>query len=147
MICFLLVRQCQVSVCFQACVVYFFLSPSPSLGVPLSLTPSLSHSLTLSLSHSLTPSLPHSLTAEHILFVCSGAFHLAKPSDLLAELQGRLPIRVELKPLTQEDMYLILTGTRTHTHTHTHTHKQSTHILARAHTQARTRTHLQTHVQ
>jgi len=46
---------------------------------------------------------------EHILFVCSGAFHLAKPSDLLAELQGRLPIRVELKPLTQEDMYLILT--------------------------------------
>lgn len=46
---------------------------------------------------------------DHILFVCSGAFHLAKPSDLLAELQGRLPIRVELKPLTEEDLYLILT--------------------------------------
>jgi len=46
---------------------------------------------------------------DHILFVCSGAFHAAKPSDLLAELQGRLPIRVELKALTQEDMYLILT--------------------------------------
>jgi ATP-dependent HslUV protease ATP-binding subunit HslU len=46
---------------------------------------------------------------DHILFVCSGAFHQAKPSDLLAELQGRLPIRVELKPLTEEDMYLILT--------------------------------------
>lgn len=46
---------------------------------------------------------------DHILFVCSGAFHVAKPSDLLAELQGRLPIRVELKPLTEEDMYLILT--------------------------------------
>jgi ATP-dependent HslUV protease ATP-binding subunit HslU len=46
---------------------------------------------------------------DHILFVCSGAFHSAKPSDLLAELQGRLPIRVELKALTEEDMYLILT--------------------------------------
>jgi ATP-dependent protease HslVU (ClpYQ) ATPase subunit len=50
------------------------------------------------------------ISADHILFVCSGAFHLAKPSDLLAELQGRLPIRVELKPLTQDDMYKILTG-------------------------------------
>eukprot|EP00286_Rhodomonas_abbreviata_P026753 CAMPEP_0181313500 /NCGR_PEP_ID=MMETSP1101-20121128/14280_1 /TAXON_ID=46948 /ORGANISM="Rhodomonas abbreviata, Strain Caron Lab Isolate" /LENGTH=493 /DNA_ID=CAMNT_0023420455 /DNA_START=46 /DNA_END=1527 /DNA_ORIENTATION=- len=46
---------------------------------------------------------------DHILFVCSGAFHSCKPSDLLAELQGRLPIRVELKPLTEDDLYLILT--------------------------------------
>lgn len=45
---------------------------------------------------------------DHILFVCSGAFHLAKPSDLLPELQGRLPIRVELNPLTSEDMLRIL---------------------------------------
>src|SRR3546814_1367663 len=40
---------------------------------------------------------------DHILFIASGAFHLAKPSDLLPELQGRLPIRVELKDLTRED--------------------------------------------
>ena len=46
---------------------------------------------------------------DHILFVCSGAFHLAKPSDLLPELQGRLPIRVELQPLTQQDFRRILT--------------------------------------
>jgi ATP-dependent HslUV protease ATP-binding subunit HslU len=46
---------------------------------------------------------------DHILFIASGAFHLAKPSDLLPELQGRLPIRVELKPLTQEDFRRILT--------------------------------------
>mmetsp|Transcript_76485 Transcript_76485/g.206002 ORF Transcript_76485/g.206002 Transcript_76485/m.206002 type:complete len:185 (-) Transcript_76485:433-987(-) len=46
---------------------------------------------------------------DHMLFVCSGAFHSCKPSDMLAELQGRLPIRVELKPLTENDMYLILT--------------------------------------
>jgi ATP-dependent HslUV protease ATP-binding subunit HslU len=46
---------------------------------------------------------------DHILFIASGAFHLAKPSDLLPELQGRLPIRVELKPLTLEDMKRILT--------------------------------------
>ncbi len=45
---------------------------------------------------------------DHILFVASGAFHLAKPSDLLPELQGRLPIRVELKALTQEDFGRIL---------------------------------------
>jgi ATP-dependent HslUV protease ATP-binding subunit HslU len=45
---------------------------------------------------------------DHILFIASGAFHLAKPSDLLPELQGRLPIRVELKPLTQEDFKRIL---------------------------------------
>jgi ATP-dependent HslUV protease ATP-binding subunit HslU len=46
---------------------------------------------------------------DHILFIASGAFHLAKPSDLLPELQGRLPIRVELKPLTREDFVRILT--------------------------------------
>merc|ERR1711871_332748 len=46
---------------------------------------------------------------EHILFVCSGAFHHVKPSDMLAELQGRLPIRVELEPLSEDDMYRILT--------------------------------------
>ena len=44
-----------------------------------------------------------------LLFVASGAFHQAKPSDLLAELQGRLPIRVELKALTEKDMHTILT--------------------------------------
>ncbi len=48
---------------------------------------------------------------DHILFVASGAFHYAKPSDLLAELQGRLPIRVELRALTQEDFKKILTET------------------------------------
>ena len=46
---------------------------------------------------------------DHILFICSGAFHLSKPSDLLPELQGRLPIRVELKALTHEDFVKILT--------------------------------------
>jgi ATP-dependent HslUV protease ATP-binding subunit HslU len=45
---------------------------------------------------------------DHILFIASGAFHLAKPSDLLPELQGRLPIRVELKPLTRDDFKRIL---------------------------------------
>jgi ATP-dependent HslUV protease ATP-binding subunit HslU len=49
------------------------------------------------------------VNTDHILFVASGAFHQAKPSDLLAELQGRLPIRVELKSLTEKDMYTILT--------------------------------------
>jgi ATP-dependent HslUV protease ATP-binding subunit HslU len=44
-----------------------------------------------------------------ILFICAGAFHNCKPSDLLAELQGRLPIRVQLKPLTEKDLYRILT--------------------------------------
>jgi ATP-dependent HslUV protease ATP-binding subunit HslU len=48
---------------------------------------------------------------DHILFIASGAFHLSKPSDLLPELQGRLPIRVELKPLTREDFRRILTET------------------------------------
>eukprot|EP01027_Heterolobosea_sp_BB2_P004512 GEZU01006911.1.p1 GENE.GEZU01006911.1~~GEZU01006911.1.p1 ORF type:complete len:576 (-),score=199.17 GEZU01006911.1:148-1875(-) len=46
---------------------------------------------------------------EHILFIASGAFHSVKPSDMLAELQGRLPIRVELKGLTRDDLYRILT--------------------------------------
>jgi ATP-dependent HslUV protease ATP-binding subunit HslU len=46
---------------------------------------------------------------DHVLFIASGAFSLAKPSDLLPELQGRLPIRVELKPLTKEDFRRILT--------------------------------------
>src|SRR6266851_5887837 len=46
---------------------------------------------------------------DHVLFIASGAFHLAKPSDLLPELQGRLPIRVELKPLNREDFRRILT--------------------------------------
>jgi ATP-dependent HslUV protease ATP-binding subunit HslU len=45
---------------------------------------------------------------DHILFIASGAFHVAKPSDLLPELQGRLPIRVELRPLTRDDMRRIL---------------------------------------
>ncbi|KAF0125919.1 MAG: ATP-dependent HslUV protease ATP-binding subunit HslU [Xanthobacteraceae bacterium] len=49
--------------------------------------------------------------SDHILFIASGAFHVAKPSDLLPELQGRLPIRVELKPLTREDLRSILTET------------------------------------
>lgn len=48
---------------------------------------------------------------DHILFIASGAFHYAKPSDLLAELQGRLPIRVELRALTEEDFVRILTET------------------------------------
>jgi len=46
---------------------------------------------------------------DHILFVAAGAFHVAKPSDLIPELQGRFPIRVELEPLTKEDLIRILT--------------------------------------
>jgi ATP-dependent HslUV protease ATP-binding subunit HslU len=46
---------------------------------------------------------------DHILFIASGAFHVSKPSDLLPELQGRLPIRVELKPLSRDDLRKILT--------------------------------------
>lgn len=49
------------------------------------------------------------VNTDHMLFICSGAFHSCKPSDMLAELQGRLPIRVELKGLTGEDFYRILT--------------------------------------
>lgn len=48
---------------------------------------------------------------DHILFIASGAFHIAKPSDLLPELQGRLPIRVELRGLTEDDFVRILTET------------------------------------
>jgi ATP-dependent HslUV protease ATP-binding subunit HslU len=47
--------------------------------------------------------------SDHVLFIASGAFHVAKPSDLLPELQGRLPIRVELKALTRDDLRRILT--------------------------------------
>ncbi len=52
------------------------------------------------------------MKTDHILFIASGAFHVAKPSDLLPELQGRLPIRVELKALTEEDFVRILKDTR-----------------------------------
>ncbi|MBN8964020.1 MAG: AAA family ATPase, partial [Rhizobiales bacterium] len=48
---------------------------------------------------------------DHILFIASGAFHISKPSDLLPELQGRLPIRVELRALTRDDFRRILTET------------------------------------
>jgi ATP-dependent HslUV protease ATP-binding subunit HslU len=47
---------------------------------------------------------------DHILFIASGAFHLSKPSDLIPELQGRFPIRVELDSLSVEDFERILTG-------------------------------------
>ncbi len=50
-----------------------------------------------------------SVKTDHILFIASGAFHISKPSDLLPELQGRLPIRVELKPLSRDDMRRVLT--------------------------------------
>eukprot|EP00993_Chasmostoma_nieuportense_P000423 NODE_1391_length_1523_cov_262.206304_g1316_i0.p1 GENE.NODE_1391_length_1523_cov_262.206304_g1316_i0~~NODE_1391_length_1523_cov_262.206304_g1316_i0.p1 ORF type:complete len:449 (+),score=116.42 NODE_1391_length_1523_cov_262.206304_g1316_i0:60-1406(+) len=49
------------------------------------------------------------ICTDHVLFIASGAFHSVKPSDMIAELQGRLPIRVELQPLTQDDFYRILT--------------------------------------
>jgi ATP-dependent HslUV protease ATP-binding subunit HslU len=49
-----------------------------------------------------------SIKTDHILFIASGAFHLSKPSDLIPELQGRLPIRVELEALTAEDFERIL---------------------------------------
>ena len=52
------------------------------------------------------------LKTDHILFIASGAFHVAKPSDLLPELQGRLPIRVELKGLTEADFIAILSDTK-----------------------------------
>ena len=52
------------------------------------------------------------MKTDHILFIASGAFHVAKPSDLLPELQGRLPIRVELKALTEADFVRILSDTR-----------------------------------
>jgi ATP-dependent HslUV protease ATP-binding subunit HslU len=49
---------------------------------------------------------------DHILFIAAGAFHVSKPSDLIPELQGRFPIRVELEPLTREDFVRILTEPR-----------------------------------
>ena len=52
------------------------------------------------------------IKTDHMLFIASGAFHMAKPADLLPELQGRLPIRVELKALTQSDFVRILSATR-----------------------------------
>ena len=52
------------------------------------------------------------MKTDHVLFIASGAFHLSKPSDMLPELQGRLPIRVELRALTQEDFVRILSQTQ-----------------------------------
>jgi len=52
------------------------------------------------------------MKTDHVLFIASGAFHVAKPSDMLPELQGRLPIRVELKALTEEDFVSILSDTK-----------------------------------
>ena len=52
------------------------------------------------------------MKTDHVLFIASGAFHVAKPADLLPELQGRLPIRVELATLTEEDFVRILSATR-----------------------------------
>ncbi|MEL7199645.1 MAG: ATP-dependent protease ATPase subunit HslU [Pseudomonadota bacterium] len=52
------------------------------------------------------------MKTDHVLFIASGAFHVAKPSDMLPELQGRLPIRVELRALTEEDFVAILSDTR-----------------------------------
>ncbi|GAA8924923.1 HslU--HslV peptidase ATPase subunit [Helicobacter pylori] len=53
-----------------------------------------------------------SIKTEYILFIAAGAFHLSKPSDLIPELQGRFPLRVELESLTEEIMYMILTQTK-----------------------------------
>ncbi|WQX93004.1 HslU--HslV peptidase ATPase subunit [Helicobacter pylori] len=53
-----------------------------------------------------------SIKTEHILFIAAGAFHLSKPSDLIPELQGRFPLRVELENLTEEIIYMILTQTK-----------------------------------
>lgn len=52
------------------------------------------------------------MKTDHVLFIASGAFHVAKPSDMLPELQGRLPIRVELRALTEDDFVTILTDTK-----------------------------------
>ena len=52
------------------------------------------------------------INTDHILFIAAGAFHVSKPSDLIPELQGRFPLRVELESLTQETLYLILTQTQ-----------------------------------
>ena len=53
------------------------------------------------------------IKTDHILFIAAGAFHVSKPSDLLPELQGRFPLRVELNPLDEEALYKILTNTKT----------------------------------
>jgi ATP-dependent HslUV protease ATP-binding subunit HslU len=52
------------------------------------------------------------INTDHILFIAAGAFHVSKPSDLIPELQGRFPLRVELEPLTEESLYQILTQTK-----------------------------------
>jgi len=52
------------------------------------------------------------IKTDHILFIAAGAFHVSKPSDLLPELQGRFPLRVELNPLVEDDLYQILTNTK-----------------------------------
>ena len=52
------------------------------------------------------------INTDHILFIAAGAFHVSKPSDLIPELQGRFPLRVELESLTEETLYLILTQTQ-----------------------------------
>ena len=52
------------------------------------------------------------IKTDHILFIAAGAFHVSKPSDLLPELQGRFPLRVELSPLDEESLYKILTNTK-----------------------------------
>ena len=70
-------------------------------GVPRDLLP-LIEGTTVSTKHG-------PVRTDHILFIASGAFHVAKPSDLLPELQGRLPIRVDLSPLTRDDLRRILT--------------------------------------
>ena len=49
------------------------------------------------------------MKTDHVLFIAAGAFHVSKPSDLIPELQGRFPIRVELKPLTEADFVRIMT--------------------------------------
>jgi ATP-dependent HslUV protease ATP-binding subunit HslU len=59
----------------------------------------------------IVPTKRGSVKTDHILFIASGAFHVSKPSDMLPELQGRLPIRVELRALTREDFVRILTET------------------------------------
>jgi ATP-dependent HslUV protease ATP-binding subunit HslU len=52
------------------------------------------------------------IKTDHILFIAAGAFHVSKPSDLIPELQGRFPLRVELNPMTEEALYKILTQTK-----------------------------------
>ena len=73
------------------------------------------------------------VATDHILFIAAGAFHVSKPSDLIPELQGRFPIRVELKPLTVEDFLRILTEPRASLA------KQSIALLETEGTQARVR--------